>query len=234
MYSLNRGTHDELHALFLEHSLHRLLHFAVHAGGHGIKKFNNGYIGAEAFVDRAKLEPDDTGPDHDHRFGDTWEREGAGRGHDGLLVDFNPRQGRRLGAGGDDDVLGLVGRFTDLDLTGGGDRRPALDPVDLVLFEEKLDALGVAVDHILFIGLHLRPIDLGGRGLEAHGRKIVLGHVQRMGRVQERLGGDTADVEAGAAERLAALNHSGFQPKLGAADRADITAGAGADDDDVI
>ena len=52
-------------------------------------------------------------------------------------------------------------------------------------------------------------------------------------RVEQRLGRDAADVEAGAAERLAALGAGGLEPKLRSADRGDIAARAGADHQDV-
>src|SRR3546814_16961759 len=53
-------------------------------------------------------------------------------------------------------------------------------------------------------------------------------------RVQHRLRRDAADVEAGAAQRLAPLGAGGLQAKLRRADRRDIAAGAGTDDTDVI
>src|SRR5690606_21519593 len=54
------------------------------------------------------------------------------------------------------------------------------------------------------------------------------------GGVEHCLRGDAADVEAGAAERFAALGAGGLQAQLGGADRGDVAAGAGADDEDVV
>ena len=45
------------------------------------------------------------------------------------------------------------------DLTRCRDRSPAFDPVNLVLFEQKFDAFGVAVNDVGFVGLHLFPIN---------------------------------------------------------------------------
>ena len=59
------------------------------------------------------------------------------------------------------------------------------------------------------------------------------GSLEIFGGVKHRLGRDAADVEAGAAERLAALRAGGLQPELRGADRGDIAAGAGADHQDV-
>ena len=41
------------------------------------------------------------------RFGTCAERQRAGRGDDALLVDLDAAERRRIGAGGDDDGLGL-------------------------------------------------------------------------------------------------------------------------------
>ena len=100
--------------------------------------------GAEAGVDRAQLQPDDAGADHDHGFGDLGQRQRAGGGDDGLFVDRDAGEGGGFGPGGDDDVLRRVDLVADLDLTGGGDGAPAFQPGDLVLLEQELDALGVA------------------------------------------------------------------------------------------
>ena len=123
---------------------------------------------------------------------------------------------------------------TDLDLAGLGDRAPALEPVDLVLLEQELDALRVAVDGFLLVGQHLFPVDVRAQNLEAHLGEVLFGLVQHLGGVQKRLGRDAADVQAGAAQGAAALDAGGLQAKLCAADGADIAAGAAADYDDVI
>ena len=52
--------------------------------------------------------------------------------------------------------------------------------------------------------------------------------------VQQRLGRDAADVEAGAAMGLALFDDGGLQAELGGADGADIAAGAGADDNEIV
>ena len=55
----------------------------------------------------------------------------------------------------------------------------------------------------------------------------------QLGGVEQGLGGDAADVEAGAAQRLAALDAGGLQPELRGPDRGDIAARPGADHDHV-
>src|SRR5690606_19665019 len=54
-----------------------------------------------------------------------------------------------------------------------------------------------------------------------------------LGRTQQRLRGDAAPVEADAAELLA-LHDRSLEAKLRGADRRDITAGAGAENDQVV
>ena len=122
----------------------------------------------------------------------------------------------------------------DFDFAGFGDRPPALNPVDLVLFKQEFDAFGVGRDDVVFVRQHLFPIDRLGLSLKAHGGEIMLGFVQHMGRVQQCLGRDAADVQAGAAQGVAPLNHSRFQAQLRATNGANVAAGAGTDDDDVV
>ena len=61
----------------------------------------------------------------------------------------------------------------------------------------------------------------------------VLHVVEHLGRAQQRLGRDAAPVEADAAEQLA-LDDRGLEPELRGADRGDIAAGPGAEDDEVV
>ena len=64
--------------------------------------------------------------------------------------------------------------------------------------------------------------------------KRVPGLLEQLGGVQQRLRRDAADVEAGAAEGRALLDHRDLHAELRRADRADIAAGAGADDDEIV
>src|SRR3712207_6378476 len=52
--------------------------------------------------------------------------------------------------------------------------------------------------------------------------------------VEERLRGDAAHVQAGAAVALALLHHGGLEAELRGADRAHIAAGASSDDDEIV
>ena len=68
----------------------------------------------------------------------------------------------RRRAGGDDDFLRLerlLVAFEDLDLAVPGQTRRALDPVDLVLLEQELDALGQPADDLVLARVHLPHVD---------------------------------------------------------------------------
>src|SRR5690606_11270429 len=58
--------------------------------------------------------------------------------------------------------------------------------------------------------------------------------LEQLGAVEQRLRRNAADVEARAAERLAAFGAGGLEPELRGADRGDIAAGTGSDDEDVV
>ena len=69
--------------------------------------------------------------------------------------------------------------------------------------------------------------------VDAHDAEVVARLLVQLGRVQQRLRGNAADVEAGAAERCALLDHGDLQPELAGADGANVAAGPSADDDQI-
>ena len=110
-------------------------------------------------------------------------------------------------------------------------RRLAPDDRNLVLLHQEADAV-------------IEPLRDAARALH-HGLRIVgdlLGRepvilgvlhvVVDFGRAQQRLGRDAAPVQADAAE-IGFLDDRGLEAELRGADRGDIAAGPGADDDDV-
>ena len=101
------GAELERKALLLEDALELLGDLAVHAGQDAIEEFHHGDLGAEAVPHRAEFEPDHAGADDQQLRRHLVERQRAGRRHDALLVDLDALQPRDIGAGGDDDVLGL-------------------------------------------------------------------------------------------------------------------------------
>src|SRR6185503_1352411 len=167
------------------------------------------------------------------------ERQRAGRGHHALLIDLDALQPRDIGAGGDHDVLGfhrlrLAVTARDFDLASAEDPALADDDVDLVLLHQKLDALDVAVDALLLEIHHRRQIELRRGNADAHLRKGMRGLLEHFGRMQQRLRRHAADVEAGATERRVLLDYRNLHAELRRTHRADISAGAGADDDEIV
>ena len=77
-------------------------------------------------------------------------------------------------------------------------------------------------------------IELRRADADAHLGEAVAGLLEQLGGVQQRLRRDAADVEAGAAEGRVLLDHGDLHAELRRADGADIAAGAGADDDEVV
>ena len=233
------GRQFENHALLFEQALRLAAHLAVHAGQHAVEEFDHRHFGAEPPPHRAQFKPDDAGADHQQMLRHLVEHQRAGRRHDALFVDLDAAQLGHVGAGGDDDGfrfqrLRLAVGACHFDLAGRGDAAGAVKGVDLVLLEQEIDALDVAVDALVLERHHRRQIELGRGDADAHFAERMPGLLEQLGGVQQRLRRNAADIEAGAAEGGALLDHRGFQPELRRANGADIAAGAGADDDEVV
>ena len=73
-----------------------------------------------------------------------------------------------------------------------------LEPVDLVLLEQEGDALDVRLHRRVLVRQHLFEVELGA-GPRCRGFQAVAGLGVDFGRMQQRLGWNAADIEAGAA-----------------------------------
>ena len=155
---------------------------------------------------------------------------------DALAVGLGERQVARAGAGGDHDVLGFqldgLVALLDRQLALAGQRTEALDHRDLVLLHQAFDAgielprhLAAAIDDLAKVEadiVRLQPIGIG------------VGHIViDLRRAQQRLGRDAAPVEADAAQSFT-LDDRDLHAQLAGADRRDIAAGAGAEDDEIV
>ena len=109
----------------------------------------------------------------------------------------------------------------------------AVDAVHLVLAEEELDPLRVLGDDLVLVGVDANHVDADVLGVDAD-LLAVQRLVVDLGRVEQRLGGDAAAQEAGAAEAVVLLDDDDLHSKLSGADGGDIAAGAGADDREVV
>ena len=178
--------------------------------------------------------PDDAAADHDHVAGHLLQLQRAGGVDDRLMVDLDAGQRRDAGASGDDDVLGTDLAIADLDAVGAGEGGVALQPLDLVLLEQELDAAGQPLDRLKTRAVHGVEVEFHLARLHApFGERPVRRFLEKLGGVEQGLGRDAADIEAGAAQSLAALDAGGLEAELGRTDRGHIAARAGTDHQNV-
>src|SRR3546814_8615276 len=78
---------------------------SVHAGNDAVQELDHGNIGAEAAPDAPQLEADIAGTDDDEMLRHLLQGKRARVGDDAAFVDFDARQPRDIGAGGDEDAL---------------------------------------------------------------------------------------------------------------------------------
>ena len=165
---------------------------------------------------------------------------------DGLAVDGNARHATRRRSGGDDDLVGrgegLPGAIVQRDLDTllaalqAGEARGALEPLDLVLLEQHLDAAGEARHHLVLAGVHGNHVDADAGAVNAGEAPFpgALRHLQGMRVFEQRLGRDATPDQAGAAERLLLLNDRHLEAQLRRADRRHVTAGPRTHHDHVV
>jgi hypothetical protein len=117
-------------------------------------------------------------------------------------------------------------------LAAPGDRAAPGDHVNLVLLHEKVDAVGALLHHRVFV------LQCAGH-LKMHFADIhaelfaFLDFLQQVGAVQQRLGGDAADIEADAAHR-AGFDNRGLHAQLRRAHRCDIPTRPRPDDHQIV
>ena len=201
-------------------------------------RLDHGDLAAELGEGSAELEPDIAAADHDEALRQFSQRQRAGRGDD-VAAEGQEGQFDRHRAGRDHDGLGLDDLGTGLGLDRGGlavaEAGLAMDDLDLGLAQQAGDAIVEALDDTVLPGDGLLQVELGLGGGQAEGRLAGGGMgrlLELLGDMDHRLGGDAADVEAGAAQ-LAALDDDGVDAELAGADGADIAARAGADDEEL-
>ena len=96
------------------------------------------------------------------------------------------------------------------------------------------DALDVAVDALVLELHHGGKIELGITDLDAHAGERVPGLLEQLGGMQQGLRGNAAHIEAGAPQGGILLHHRHLHAELRRPDGADIAAGTGADDDEIV
>src|SRR5262249_18359420 len=142
---------------------------------------------------------------------------------DALAIDLDARDAARGRAGGDDDLLPRRQRLfvavEDVDTALAGEPGRALDPINLVLLEQELDAFGQTRDNPVLPCVHLSDVDAGRRYTCNAPLLGGLDHFQRVRVLEQRLGRNAAPVETGASERFLLLDNGGLQAELRGANR---------------
>ena len=104
-----------------------------------------------------------------------------------------------VGAGGDDDVLRLQCLLLavlrcDFHLPRRRDAAGADKRLDLLLLEQKRDAVDVRRNGIVLVLHHCRQVKLWRTGHHAERREIMPGLIKNIGRIEQRLRRNAADV----------------------------------------
>ena len=171
-------------------------------------------------------------------LGHFFELERTCRGDDTLFVDLDARQIGGNRARSDHDVFGVD--FGGTTVLGGhcylarpGDRAGPPKRRDLVLFEQIFDAPGIGRNGIVLMGHHRIEIEFGRADLDPELGKVCASLFKHFRSMQQRLGGNAPDIEAGAAKAGPFLDHRDLHAQLGGAHRADIAPRARPDDGEI-
>ncbi len=198
------GRELELHALLAEDALELLADLAVHARQDAVEVLDHGDLRAAR---RRQTEPSSrpmTPAPRMRSLPGTFSRVSAPVEETTIFSSMDAGEFRHVRTRGDDDVLGLKELVAavlreHLDAAGAGEPGGAAIRIDAVLLEQELDALGVAVDAVLLE----RPSSSSGRvparSRSRPCRRSACRPPRTLRRVQQGLGRDASDIEAGAA-----------------------------------
>ena len=206
---------------------------------HARQKLKEGDLRAEGAEEGAELHADRACSDDDQRLGHLVDGQHFNVGKDAAA---GSEAGKHLGlgAGGENHVFRLhlacfAGPGRHLDgvhavLGRAGEAAIALDARDLVLFHQKIEALGVLGDDAVFALEHRGPVERGRT--DAFDAEVggVLEMVPYLGIEEQSLGGNAADVQAGAPQLAGLLDQGDFQSVFRAANGRRIAGRPAADD----
>uniref|UniRef100_A0A0N4ZZC5 PE-PGRS family protein n=1 Tax=Parastrongyloides trichosuri TaxID=131310 RepID=A0A0N4ZZC5_PARTI len=231
------GAEQQLHAVFLQPLGDGVGQGLVVERQDAIGHLDDGDFGAQLAEGDAQLQADIAAADDDELLRDLGQAQGLGGG-DHVAAERQEGQFDRLRPRGQNDVLGGNADIAVVGFHGAGlgvrKLGPALDDLDLGLLQQGGDARVQLLDHAVLPLDRLRQVDGRGRGGDAQGSVAGgLGHRLILARcVDDGLGRNAADVQAGAAEARRGVHQHGLQPQLAATDPRHIAAGSGADDQD--
>ena len=213
---------------------------AVHARHDAVEELDHRHLGAEPAPDRAHLEPDIAAADHHQMRSAPWPAP-ARRSRRRSAS----RRSSTPGSGITSEPVAMTMFLASSVCSPPPSasrrpcRRPAAAPAPLTigrpcscLNRNSMPLVRSSTTLSLRASIAGRssatPADLDAVRRQMRRRLLV-----ELRGLQQRLRGDAADIEAGAAERAALLDAGRLEAELRRADRGDIAAGAAADDDDV-
>ncbi len=228
----------ELHSLGGEGALEKVRDLEVEAERDAREKFEHRDLGTKTVPDRAELKADRARADDEEFPRRFIETKRLGAADDGLAVKRHARQVDRHAAGRDHDVIGGDhGRFAFVGpnphFAWLGDGAEAGKSRDLVALHERAHPASEGFHDLVLAREHGREVEADFVEHDAVLGGFFFREDEMVARSEERLARDATDVETGATELRVFFDNGGFESELGGANRADVAAGAGADDDDV-
>ena len=205
------------------------------------EELDKGDLAPVALEDRRELDTDRAASHDRDALRDFVQVNGFVAEDDLLAVNLDPGNAARRRAGGNHQLLRCGQRLLvtilqgHLDVLASGQARGALDPVDLVLLEEHLDAAGKAGDHLVLARVHGRHVNPHAGGIET-GEAPLLGRLrdlERVGVLEQCLGRNAAPDEARAAERLLLFHDRHLEAELRRANGTHVATRPGPDYHDI-
>ena len=228
------GAGQHLDAERLESRRHRPHQFGVVERQDAVLRLDHRHLRAELGVGDPEFQPDIARADYRQSLRDLRQGQRFGRGND-AVAERNARQRNGFRAGRQHDMLGVDGLRPGIGLDAAGlaveHAGMAAHDLDVAALEQAGDAAGETPDDAVL------PFDGAGEiqarlfDLEPERRfaRLLHGMAVGVGGMNQRLGRNTADIEAGAAQRLP-FGQYDVEPELAGADRRDVAAGPAADD----
>lgn len=99
-----------------------------------------------------------------------------------------------------------------------GDLALTLDIVCLILFKQELDSACETGNNLILFLLDFWPVDLDAGDLDTQSLKMFVGIFILVGDVQQCLGWDAPNIQAGSSESTSFLDADGLEAELGCLD----------------
>ena len=218
----------------------------VHCAQKRRQTFEDGHFRTQTAPDRAHFQANHAGTNQTQLLGHCAHLQGAIVGQHVDFIERDARQRAGVRSGGHNDVVAGDSFFSStryFDFVARIGRlhegATSVQEGDLVLFQQVQNPVVVLLNDGVLAGNHLGHVHLHVFGADAVLGEVVVGMVEMLAGLQQRLGRNATDIGAGAAGCGAALvvlpliNTGHAKAQLGSTDGCDIAAGASANHDDV-